>query len=236
MSDTIEKQPGAAFDLTVDAARPVEAHADTPGLRAAGPVHLELFHGMSRLFSYAQVPGLNSGELAVATIVDFWAGNGPSLGFGRSVQGMGDANDGRLHFPPQYAVTVAQQVPTGGLFGAPIPNKEEMAGAFQHFGLSTIISHSAAFGDGEAEVTGLRDWLSRYRIPVACLLDAAQIFAQGQLRWGVVCGWSDAQVLLADEGQVHRLSWQQFRAAWHCPGLPWPNNYMAVSAYLPAGG
>lgn len=230
---TIEEQLAAAPDLTAEIPHPADARAEAPATRAMGTALFELYHGMNHLFGYGPVPGVNTGAQAIATILDFW---NQDLGYARSVQGNGDANDGRLHFPPDYAVSVARQVATSGLFGAPIPNKEDMAGALQRFGFVAQIGHSAAFGDGNAEVATLRNWVSQYRLPVACLLDASQVSANGPLRWHVVCGWSDEHVLLADEGRVYQFTWQQFRDAWHCPGLPWPNNYVGIYAFRPDKG
>lgn len=231
MSEVIEEQSGAELDLTIAAARPPERDAEeAPKSRAAAPGQPQLIHGLNSVYSYGPIPGINSGQLAVAALLDFW--NRDNLGCVRTQPGL--QGDSWPHYEPVYAVRVADQVQTGGLFGAPIPNKENMAAAFERFGLRTVITWAPAFGNGGPEIGRMRDWVLRNRLPTVCLLDGAQLPGGGGLRWSIFCGWSDQHALLAENGQITAVPWAQFQMAWHCAGLPWPNNFTAVIPYIPA--
>jgi hypothetical protein len=222
-----------------DRDRPAPASAPGAAAPAPGAARGPSFHGRQRFFTYSNrdvvaPPSVNTcGQQAMAAILDFWGT--ADFGLPRNYRGSGPADDGALHHPPPYVNAVMRRFPPSSFAGITFASREDMVEAFEACGLKVGIAHSAAFGSGIEQEAELREWIAARRLPAICLMDNSRIWGKdGVLHWGIICGFSSQEVLLASWAQMRAIPWPQFRAAWHCQGLPWPNNFLALYPHRPA--
>lgn len=237
MSEAQRPSAGASGEPFVDLH---PAGPDSPAAAgvAAAAARAAPFYGRQRFFTYSDMDvadqSVNScGQQAIAALLDFWGAT--DFGMKRTYRGSGAADDGAFHHPPPYVNEAMRLFPPRSFLGLTFAPHEDLVRAFETYGLKVGIAHSAAFGSGIEEERGLRDWIAVRRLPAICLMDNSRIWGKdGQLHWGIICGWSDREVLLASWAQIRPIPWPQFRAAWHCKDLPWPNNFFTLYPYRPA--
>jgi hypothetical protein len=194
-----------------------------------------------RCYSYENLAGplyeSTCGQAAMATVLD-WFGLNP-FGLPRVARGQGDADDGRLHFDNSAFVgeltrrypPLELNTPWGRIR---LTLREDLARALDDFGLKCEQRWPRAFSSGEEAREELVDWLQRTGNPVITLLDIPKMWPQQSpytLHWGVIYSCGQDGVAMASWHQTFGIPWNMFMRAWHCEGLPHPNNFLQIRVW-----
>jgi hypothetical protein len=205
-----------------------------------------LVYGRTKFFSHNNHSDpvknkVSCGHAAIATLMDFY--NRCPYPLQRTDRGIGNADDGRAHYPPQLVDYVFNQYPPFDFFGIKFTVRESILAAMKQTGIKAEETYAEFNGNGEYELSALKKWISTYRLPVLTLLDCHVLNSHMQwwkgnapgwyvLHWGFIIGFDSDGVIFASWGEVKRIHWNAFMDSWHCPGLPYPNNYFAIYTHL----
>lgn len=184
---------------------------------------------------------ISCGHAAIATLLDFH--DKCSYPLKRLDYGTGYANDGKKHFSNDLVDRVFNDYPPANVFGIKFTVRESILMAMKKNGIKAEEAYSGAFGNGEHEKGILMDWIRKYKLPVLVLMDCHVLskhvkWWQGNppgwyiLHWGFIVGYDSSNVIFASWGEIKTIPWKAFMESWHCPGLPYPNNYYAIYTYL----
>lgn len=206
-----------------------------------------LYFGRDRLYSYNHdgvhvTDGNSCGQQAIATMLDFW--DAGSFGFQRTVRhsvppgSQSRADDGRLHYPPEYVAAVYDRYPPMSVVPFLPPSmhftmSHQIEDAFRRQGLAVEACHSQAWGDGKSELAALKKMVGVHRIPAVVLVDLARMSNPGGsgLHWATIFGYTDRHIWMASWSETYEIEWEDFMAGWACQGIPWPHNFHAIFPY-----
>lgn len=170
------------------------------------------------------------GQAVIGSFVDFYNKN--PYGLNKAVPGY----DNKMHFDNMEFIGRIYHD-----FGPhyPLPNgvtvRETIIKACNHYGLKTHEWYPAAYSNGLDSRKQLTDWISKYRLPVAVLVDTGtNIFNKNQaftLHWCTAYAYDAKGVYIATWGRSEYVDWNTFMNAWHCWWLPYPNNYYQLRVW-----
>ena len=180
--------------------------------------------------NYAAQQSNTCGQAVIGSFVDFFNKN--PFGLQRTVSG----HDGKMHFDNLTFI--------GKIFkdfgpNYPFPNgvtvRETILAACKHYGLKTHEWYPGSFSNGQDAKKQLTDWISKYRLPVAVLIDTGTP-ALGTpqpytLHWCTVYAYDAGGVHIGTWATSRYVDWNTFMDAWHCKWLPYPNNFYQIRAW-----
>ncbi len=170
------------------------------------------------------------GQAVIGSFVDFYNKN--PFGLSRNVKGW----DNKNHFDNlEFIGRIFKQ------FGPdyPWPNgvtvRETIRNACHHYGLKTNEWYPGSFSNGLDSRDRLVDWINKYKMPVAVLVDTGtNIFNNPQpytLHWCTVYAYDAKGVYIATWAGSRYVEWPMFMKAWHCNWIPYPNNFYQLRVW-----
>lgn len=170
------------------------------------------------------------GQAVIGSFVDFYNKN--PFNQQRNVPGW----DNKMHFDNMAFI--------GSIFhqygpNYPVPNgvtvRETIMEACRAYGLQYNEYYPGAYSNGADSHLELTNWIAKYNMPVAVLVDAGtNIFNDPKpytLHWCTVYAYDTEGVFIATWAKSYKVTWAVFMDAWHCWWLPYPNNYYQLRVW-----
>jgi len=170
------------------------------------------------------------GQAVIGSFVDFYNKNPFNLP--RNVKGY----DGKMHFDNlAFIGNIFKQYGPNYPFPNGVTVRETIMQACQAYGLKCHEYYPGSYSNGLDSKDQLTGWISKYKKPVAVLLDTStNVFnnpAPFSLHWCTVYAYDAQSVYVATWATSYKVSWGTFMKAWHCWWLPYPNNYYQLRVW-----
>jgi hypothetical protein len=178
-------------------------------------------------FSNTVASGHNNdcAQAAIATMVEFF-GIGVHAEIPRNQH---DSFNGR-NYPDNegFVDAIWRDYPTNAAFNW-WTWKDQLKDALNGYGLRSGIGYAGAFGNGQEEWNNVYKWLQA-GYPVVVLIDVNPILGKWGYHYTVLYNFDGTNVHLSNMGSHSSVPWNTFMEAWHCGSIPYPNNFVYITA------